>query len=232
VVRHIHGGPYYFHIDLALSGDAAGLVVCHVVGSKKIPRGYGPDKRFETRPIIRLDLVLQIVAPPRGEILLSSVRGVLYKLRELGMQFGKGSYDSWNSAESRQTLTAEGFSVDIYSVDREPSAYEEIREALYDGRLQCYPHPVLEKELATLIFDEKKNKIDHVAGGSKDCSDGAAGAVHHAEESFAGGSTSEWASILTVNSSPVIPALDDQEALWDKIGRGIPLNPAEIAALK
>jgi hypothetical protein len=237
LVRHIHGGPYFFHVDLALGregGDAAGFCVCHVVGSKKVERGYGPEKRVETRPIIRLDLVLQIVAPPGpgGEILISNIRGLLYRMRELGMQFGKGSYDSWNSAESLQTLTSEGFSVDTYSVDREPAAYEQLREAIYDGRIEAYPHPILEMELATLIMDYKHNKVDHVKNGSKDCADGVAGAAHHAEEAFAGGATSEWVNALSVNSTPVTGVKDDQEELWDKVNAGIPLNSDEIARLK
>jgi hypothetical protein len=237
LVRQIHGGPYFFHVDLALNrggGDAAGFCVCHVVGSKKIERGYGPEKRIESRPIIRLDLVLQIVAPPGpgGEILLSNIRGLLYRMRELGMQFGKGSYDSWNSVESLQTLKSEGFTVDTYSVDREPAAYEALREAIYDGRVEVYPHPILKMELATLIMDYKKNKIDHIQNGSKDTSDAVAGAMHHAEEAFTGGSTSEWQNALTVNSVPVSGVKDDQEELWDKVNRGIPLSPEEIARLK
>lgn len=230
MVTSVFSGPYFFHVDLALTGDAAGLCICHVVGSKQVLRGWGPERRFETKPIIRVDLALQIVAPQGGEILLSSVRGILYQLRELGMQFGKGSYDSWNSAESLQTLASEGFTVETYSVDREASAYEEVREAIYDERILCYKHPILETELATLVFNEKKLKVDHTVGGSKDVSDGLAGAVHHAEEGFAGGATSQWQNILTVNPAPPA-ALADQEDLWDKVRRNVPLSPEEIARL-
>lgn len=230
-VRRLYSGPYFFHIDLAVSGDAAGLCVCHIVGSKQVPRGYGRDRKMETKPIIRVDLLLQIQHPPHGEIQLSSARGVLYQLRELGMQFGKGSYDSWNSKESLQTLASEGFTVETYSVDKEPVAYEELRQAIYDQRIESYRHPVLEMELATLIMNPKKHKIDHPTPGSKDVADGLAGAVHHAEEAFTGGASSQWQNALSVNTAPLNEMSDDEE-LWDKINNGIPLTPEEIARLK
>jgi hypothetical protein len=163
--RWLHQGPYYAHIDLALSGDACGFAVGHVIGSKQVSRGFGQDKHQETKPIIRMDLLLQIVAPKYGEIQFSTVRTLLYRLRELGMQFGMVSYDSWNSADSIQTLKAEGFTADVLSVDRDPEAYEETRTAIYDARLFCYSHPILNKELGTVMMDEKNRKVDHPIGG-------------------------------------------------------------------
>ena len=93
------------------------LGIAHVTGSRQVSRGFGREKKFETRPIIRIDLSLQIVAPPRGEIRISAVREVLYaaevardgtrhrQLRQLG------------SEESIQTLKGEGFNAEKLSVD-------------------------------------------------------------------------------------------------------------------
>jgi hypothetical protein len=146
---------------LSKTTDATGLGIVHVVGSKQISRGFGSEKKYETRPIIRVDLALQVIAPPGGEIRISSIREILYQLRDVGMQFGKVSYDTWGSVESIQTLQGEGFSAESLSVDTDPAPYEATKEAIYDGRLLCYEMPVLAMELATIRRDDKTGKIDH-----------------------------------------------------------------------
>lgn len=230
--KRLVDGPYYAHIDLAKTEDACGLAIVHVVGSKQLSRGFGREKKFETKPIIRVDLALEVVAPPRGEIRISSIRELLYQFRDMGMQFGVISYDSWGSEESIQTLKSEGFTAENLSVDTDSAPYEATKEAIYDGRLICYDHPVLAMELATVRKDDKTGKIDHPIHGKKDVSDSLAGAVWHAEKGFAGGATSQWAEITTVQPEMKFGYADDNEYLWDKVYRGIPLNESEIARLK
>jgi hypothetical protein len=232
MVRKLRDGPYYAHIDLSKNIDATGLGIVHIVGSKQISRGFGREKKFETKPIIRVDLALEIVAPQRGEIRISSIREILYQLRDLGMQFGMVSYDTWGSLESIQTLQAEGFTADNLSVDTDPAPYEMTKEAIYDSRLQCYEMPVLAMELATLRKDDKTGRIDHPPNGKKDVADGVAGAVFHAEKAFSTGVTSQWANVTTVRPEAQFGFLDDQEELWDKVARNIPLNEEEIGRLK
>jgi hypothetical protein len=41
-----------------------------------------------------------------------------------------------------------------------------------------------------------------------------------------GGSTSQWADVITVSAVPRISPIDDQDDLWDRIARWIPLSPA------
>jgi hypothetical protein len=52
--------------------------------TKQMSRGFGREKKFETKPVIRVDLALEVLAPPRGEIRTSSIRELLYQLRDLG----------------------------------------------------------------------------------------------------------------------------------------------------
>jgi hypothetical protein len=230
--RKLADGPYYAHVDLAKTQDACGLVIGHVVGSNDVERGVGPDKRTETRPLIRIDLALQIIAPPKGEITISAVRALFYQLRELGMQFGNISYDNWGSDESIQTLRAEGFAAEFLSVDRTAEAYMVAKEAIYDGRVECYHMPVLEKELNTLIFDARRDKVDHPPHGSKDVADCFAAVVFHCETGFMGGATSQWADVITISAVSGISPIDDQYDLWDRIARGIPLSPEQIDRLR
>ena len=228
--KKINDGPYYAHIDLAKVNDACGFCVTHIVGSRQVSRGFGREKKFETRPLIRVDLALEIVAPPSGEIRISSVRELLYKLRDMGLQFQTISYDSWGSEESIQILKSEGFSAENLSVDKDSAPYESVKEAIYDGRLLCYDHPRLAMQLATVRKDDKAGKIDHPPHGQKDISDSLAGAVWHAEKAFSEGVTGQWNEVRSVTT--FTPQIDDSELLWEKVYKGIPLNEAEIARLK
>ncbi len=228
--KRINDGPYYAHIDLAKVNDAAGFAVAHIVGSRQVSRGFGREKKFETRPLIRVDLALEIVAPPRGEIRISSVRELLYKLRDMGLQFQTVSYDSWGSEESIQILKSEGFSAENLSVDKDSAPYESVKEAIYDGRLLCYDHPRLAMQLATVRKEDKTGKIDHPPHGQKDICDAVAGAVWHAEKAFAGGVTAQWQDVRTIQTATRQP--DDNDVLWDKVYNNVPLTEAEIARLK
>jgi hypothetical protein len=230
--RKLADGPYFAHVDLAKTQDACGLVIGHVVDSIEINRGVGSDKRSETRPLIRIDLALQIIAPPKGEINIAAVRGILYQFRELGMQFGTISYDSWGSDESIQTLRSEGFTAEMLSVDRTAEPYMAAKEAIYDGRVECYHMPILERELTTLIFDAKRDKVDHPPHGSKDVADCFAAVISQCESAFAGGATSQWGNVITVTAVSRTAPIDDQDELWEKIARGIPLSQEEINRIR
>lgn len=230
--KRMQDGPYFAHIDLAKTQDACGFCVGHVIGSKNVMKGVGQDKHYETRPVIRIDLLLQIVAPKRGEIQISSVRGIIYRLRDLGMEFGLVSYDSWGSDESIQTLNAEGFTAENFSVDRSTEPYEQAKTAMYDDRVMCYRNPILGLELSTIMIDLKHNKVDHPPHGSKDLSDAFAAVVSHCEQGFSGGSTSQWKDVITISAVDRGVILDDQEALWDKIQNNIPLSEDELGRLK
>ena len=115
--RKLFRTKYFAHIDLAKSHDTCGIAICYVSGSVKILRGIAKDQHYEDCPQIRTVLLLRVVAPPNGEILAPTVRGVLYALRDLGMEFGKISYDSWGSHESIQTLQLQGYEAELLSVD-------------------------------------------------------------------------------------------------------------------
>jgi hypothetical protein len=230
--RKLADGPYFAHVDLAKTQDACGLVIGQVVNSVDVNRGVGPDKRSETRPLIRIDLALQIIAPPKGEINIAAVRGILYQFRELGMQFGTITYDSWGSEESIQTLRSEGFTAEVFSVDKTAEPYVAAKEAIYDQRVECYQMPILEKELASLIFDAKRDKVDHPPHGSKDVADCFASVVFQCERAFAGGATSQWGKVITVTPVSRTAPKDDQDELWEKIARGIPLSQDEINRIR
>jgi len=229
-------GKRMVHVDLAKSQDACGFCCGLIVGQKEVPRGIGKDRHMELKPIIRIELGLRIVPPKGGEIVISKVRGLIYQLADLGCEFEVISYDSWGSDESIQTLNAETYNASTYSVDVDSTAYEELKQALYDDRLICYEIPMLRKELGSLEKNEKNGKIDHPSGpgGSKDLADAVAGVVHHCEEYFVNGAA-RWAGVEGIsvgNSRFRAETLEEKrERLYDKINRGIPLSPEEIRLL-
>jgi hypothetical protein len=180
---------HYAHIDLSKNRDASGLAIGHVIGAKQVPR-LGQDHKpiTENLPIIRMDLVLRIVAPPGGEIDIPSIRALFYQLRDhCGMEFGLITFDSFGSQESLKNLKDNGFTCDDFSVDDDFTAYDLLKQALYDERLLCYAHPKLQEELVRL--ERTAKKVDHPStpGSSKDLADCLAAVVHHCEVGWAKG---------------------------------------------
>jgi len=229
-------GKRMAHVDLAKSNNACGFACGLIVGQKEVQRGIGKDKHIELKPIIRIELALRVVPPHHGEIPIAKVRGIIYQLADIGCEFEIITYDSFGSEESIQTLKAETYNAENYSVDTTPTAYEELKLALYDDRLICYEIPMLKKELGSLEKNEKTGKIDHPSGpgGSKDLADAVAGVVHHCEEYFVNGAA-RWAGVEGIsvgNSRFRAETLEEKrERLYDKINRGIPLSPEEIRLL-
>ena len=142
LIKRIHSGLYFAHVDLAKTTGAAGVAIGHVVGSVNVERGLGPEKRIETRALIRTDLVLRIVAPPHGEIFAANIRTIFYRLSELGCQFGKITYDAFGSMESIQLLKSQGYTAEQFSLDTSTEGYEACKMAIYDGRVLCYNVPI------------------------------------------------------------------------------------------
>lgn len=159
------------HVDLGINkkgGDAAGLAMGSIDDVVEID-----GMRL---PHIRMDLIMRITAPPLGEIKISDIRKVIYKLRDLGFNIGYVSFDGWQSIDSIQQLNSKGIKAEIVSIDRTTKAYEAFKEAVYEERISYYHHPTLIKEAQSLDL-VNGDKVDHPPGGSKDVSDAVAGVV-------------------------------------------------------
>jgi len=172
-IRHPNE-PRFVHIDLALARDSAGIAIGHVVGFKKMNRG---DYQ-ETLPIIQFDAIVEVMPPPGGEIEYDRIRQVLYSLRDkIGLPIKWVSFDQFQSNDSRQMLAQNGFITGCQSMDTTTEAYDLTKQAFYDDRIIAPQHDKALKEMCTLEFDAKHQKIDHPPQGSKDVSDAMAGVV-------------------------------------------------------
>jgi len=166
--------PRFVHIDLAVTGDTAGVVIGAVTGFKSVAVAGGA----EMMPEIWIDGMLGVKPPVNGEILFYKIRELLYALTDAGMNIKWVTFDQFQSVDSMQLLRQKGYSVGRQSVDITTAPYDFVKTALYQGRLSMPPHEKCQYELATLEKDAKKNKIDHPAHSSKDISDALAGVVY------------------------------------------------------
>ena len=170
----------HIHIDLATSGDgdALGMAMGHVESLVELDD--------EKKPYIVIDCLMRIKAAAGTEIMLSDVRSVVYYLRnELKFKVYSVSMDGFQSTDTMQQLRKKKFMVDYLSCDRSTLPYEDLREAIYERRIEIPPFltyvnkgdtdlvEIAIKELMELTDTGKK--IDHPVEGSKDLADCLAG---------------------------------------------------------
>lgn len=170
------------HIDFAYSpeGDALGMAMGHV---KEIWNIDGEEK-----PYISIDFMLRMKAAPGSEIMFSDVRRMVYDLKEnLGFRIRIATLDGFQSTDTRQQLRKRRIPTEMLSVDKSKLPYEDLRDALYEDRIEFPPYvtklevgsleevQVAVKELMEL--EENDKKVDHPVKGSKDVADCLAGVV-------------------------------------------------------
>jgi hypothetical protein len=172
----------HIHIDLATSGDgdALGMAMGHVDSVMEV--------EGEKKPYIIIDCLIRIKAMPGTEIMLSDVRRVIYDLKEdRKFRVVSVSMDGFQSTDTMQQLRKKRYHVEYLSVDKNTLPYEDLREAIYEERLEFPPYKTYLKtgdvklvevaiqELQELQFTGKK--VDHPEKGSKDLADAMAGVV-------------------------------------------------------
>jgi hypothetical protein len=171
------------HIDLAYAadGDGCGIAMGHVRETVVIDG--------ETKPLIVIDFAMRLQAMPGTEIFLGDVRHIIYNLRdERKFRLSKVTLDGFQSTDTLQQLAKRRFETDLLSIDKSLLPYSDVRDAIYEGRLEFPPYvckvvkgerfeevEIIVQELSELI--DNGNKVDHPEQGSKDVSDAIAGVV-------------------------------------------------------
>lgn len=164
------------HVDVAISaeGDALGMAMGYVEKMVEIDD--------ELKPYIVIDFMLRVRAAPGTEIMLSDVRRIIYDLRD-GRRFRlkKVTYDGFQSTDTLQQLRKKRFEAENVSVDKTVLPYEDLREAIYERRIEFPKYMTYmnlgDTELVEVAYKEltelsvQKNKVDHPAKGSKDLAD-------------------------------------------------------------
>lgn len=177
--------PYvrrFSHIDLALTGDAAGFCVGHPAGEIQVTRrGEDNELLTEIMPIVWIDVMLRIVPPQGAEINFGNIRSLLYELQSMGYLFEKVTLDSYQSSDTIQILNGRGIKAEDLSVDTSMEPYNEVKSALYEDRLNMYWYDIVLNELKYLVVTRSGStvKVDHLLDRSKDVSDCLAGVVYN-----------------------------------------------------
>lgn len=165
------GKPRVCHIDLGINrnkGDACGFA-CGCIDKWILQDG-------ENVPIIKIDLMERLTAVPGSEIMIADVRQRVYELIKRGFNIIQVTFDGWQSTESIQQLKKRKIESDVLSVDKDTVAYEALKEAIYEDRLDYYYYKPFIEECQQLELVDG-NKVDHRPKGSKDVSDAVAGVV-------------------------------------------------------
>lgn len=168
---------YVIHVDLGLKHDSTAICMAHADGK------YERNGRFYPKVII--DLVYEMNPKDYGgEIYIHNVRKFICDLRDVyKFNIIHISFDSFQSADSQQLLSIEGFPTSTISVDRSPYPHQTLKEAINltnfeeDMKiLDYYYHEKLFYELENLIYG-KNGVPNHSPSNSKDIADAVAGCI-------------------------------------------------------
>lgn len=177
------GLPRAMHLDIAYAddGDSFGMAMGHVPETVEVDG--------EVRPVAVMDFVARLRPPPGRQIILGDIRQLIYHIRdELGFNITKITMDGFQSTDMMQQLQKKRFHVDYLSMDRKKIPYQDMRDAIYERRLEFPVYrnhlrhgdtelvEIAVRELEQLV--DNGQKIDHPPGGSKDIADSIAGVVY------------------------------------------------------
>lgn len=172
----------YAHIDLATQ-SLAGIGICHLAGAQLVEGLVKDGEPFaEYRLIVEYDFILTICAGQNKPINLGKIQKFFFWLRDMcGYRFGLITADMFQSEMPLQELEAKQFTVDKLSVDRDKSVYTAWRAGFEEHRIRLHRNEQMIREAENLL--EMDKKFDHPPDGSKDTTDGAAGAFFNAVNS-------------------------------------------------
>jgi hypothetical protein len=162
--------PRWVHLDMSHSGDSFGIACGTVARFVSIER---VERQKELLPVIRYDFLLRLNPPRNQEIPYDKVRGLIYKLTELGLNVRYVTSDQFQSTDMRQILGQRGYMTGQISVDVDRRAYDTLKNAFYDERVEAPAHEHCQVELVRLNWTDKS--VDHPPSGSKDVADAMAG---------------------------------------------------------
>lgn len=164
----------FIHCDQHRTTGATGIVMGHSAGWSRVSRMRNDKLIEELAPIVRIDLMLQVVSP-NSFVDTEAIRNLILELHDSGLQI-RCSFDVVGE-ESMYRLRAQGVDSTYMSVERSLGPYEELYNAVTERRLMAYYFkPALDELLLYLITLRKGKdlKIDHVVTGTKDLADGLA----------------------------------------------------------
>lgn len=171
----------WMHVDLALSGDYAGMAMGHMSGMKHVRRQRNDGSHYVVQaPLLYYDFMLGIKPPQgKGQIDLQAIVAFIIALQTYGFDLQEVTFDGYESASSVQILQKNAINAYVMSVDRNDEAYLHLKQLILEQRANYYDYERFMREITRVQRDLNREKVDHPPGGSKDVSDGAAGVAKH-----------------------------------------------------
>jgi len=163
--KPINKGVHAVHIDVGVNNDALGLALGHVHGYEKGLQQFW------------IDCIIRLKGSQSNPNILADVRDIIYQLSEMGFNISYVTLDGYQSTDTLQILGRRGYEADYLSVDKQMAPYINLRQGIYEERVDCPFDSFLKYELETLENINDK-KVDHPFKGSKDISDSVCGVVH------------------------------------------------------
>jgi hypothetical protein len=163
--KPVNKGVHAVHIDIGVNNDALGLVLGHVCGYEKGLQQFW------------VDCVIRLKGSQTKPNILSDVREIIYQLSSLGCNIKFVTLDGYQSTDFLQILTRRGYDAVYLSVDAQMAPYINLRQGIYEERVNCPFDSFLKYELETLENISDK-KVNHPFKGSKDISDSMCGVIH------------------------------------------------------
>ena len=178
--------PLYVHLDMSVSGDKTGIGGVWIKGKRPPKENEPPSKEL----YYQVAFSVSIKAPKGYQISFEKNRQFIYWLKDQGFNIKGVSTDSFQSADTGQSLIAKGYNYCILSMDRVDSdhickPYQYFRNTLYEERMEIYAKcDLLTDEVLGLQRDNNSGKIDHDPSGinSKDQIDAVCGAIYNASQ--------------------------------------------------
>lgn len=169
--------------DIGIVNDYTGLSVCY------FDDFIVKDKKSKTRIPKFVNIVTAAIGRIPGQE--TSISKLYEFVKDLSKthEIGAVTCDQFGSKQLLQDLKREGFNAFEISVDRTAIPYQNLKQAIYEGRIQLPQSKLLQRELRELQASRKngKMKVDHPEAtsadmltygkGSKDCADALAGAI-------------------------------------------------------
>lgn len=186
-VYPILGARYCLHGDMALNRDAAGVAMAHVKRwHSSVGDGVLGSTVHSRMPIVKLDFVdafkADIAAKPVArEVQIRWYRKLVFALIKRGFSVVRATFDQFQSLDTMQILESRGIESKRVSMDSNDVPWQNLRDVMYEGRLEAYWDQVVVDEVLALT-KLSNGKVDHPASFGKDRADALCGAVLGATE--------------------------------------------------
>lgn len=146
-------------VDQSLSGDVTGISIAH---SEFVKTGNG-----DIVTVIVVDMTLVII-PKGGQINLEAIKFFIMDLIERGnMNIARVSFDTFQSASTKQYLARKKVPLDYISVDKDNEHYATFVDMVMHNRVFCGKNIFFKNNLRSLHIAQRESgsiKYDHFKG--------------------------------------------------------------------